>query len=66
MLDPSMLNLSPLIDTDGVVFVSSPKELAEALNGKSMSEHTNKEYFYLDPNLKKWEELITGGNETEN
>ena len=66
MLDPSMLNLSPLIDTEGVIFVSSPKELAEALNGNSMPEHTKKEYFYLDPNLKKWEELITGGNETEN
>ena len=66
MLDPSMLNLSPLIDTEGVAFVSSPKELAEALNGNSMSEYTKNEYFYLDPNLKKWEKLITGGNETEN
>ena len=66
MLDPTMVNLSPLIDIEGVIFVSTSKELAEALNGNSMSEYTKNEYFYLDPNLKKWEELITGKNATEN
>jgi surface carbohydrate biosynthesis protein (TIGR04326 family) len=61
MLDPSMLNLSPLLDYDNVLFVSSSAQLAKAINSFSGSENFKREYFYLDPSLSRWEKLINKG-----
>ena len=60
MLDARMLNLSPLLDYEDVMFVSSPEKLAKALNNFSGHKNYKKKYFYLDSNLSRWEKLING------
>ena len=60
MLDPSMLNLSPLLDHEDVLFVSSPEQFSDALNNFSSLTNIKREFFYLDSNLTRWEKLING------
>jgi surface carbohydrate biosynthesis protein (TIGR04326 family) len=57
-LDPSKLNQSPLLGYKDVLFVSSPEQLAEALNGFSNFGHVKRDFFYLDPDLPRWKRLI--------
>jgi len=61
VLDPVKLNLSPLKGCEGVSFVSSPQELADLLNNIGLVkglEEQGKDYFYLDPNLPKWKNIL--------
>lgn len=60
MLDPNTLNLSPLLDFKDVLFVSSPEELAEALNDFSTITSTKRDFFYLDSSFSRWRNLING------
>lgn len=60
MLDPNTLNLSPLLDFKDVFFVSSPEELAEALNDFSTITFTKRDFFYLDSSFSRWRNLING------
>ncbi len=60
MLDPNMLNLSPLLGHEDVLFVSSPEQLSDALNNSLDLTNIKREFFYLDPNLPRWEKLING------
>ncbi len=62
-LDPVKLNLSPLKGREGVSFVSSPQELAAVVSGIGQMkdiERQGKDYFYLDPELKRWRKLMLG------
>jgi len=61
MLDDTQLNLSPLRGHTGVTFVSTPRELASALD--RAHEHpeakvTNTDFFFLDPALPRWSRLL--------
>jgi len=61
VLNPNSLNLSPLRGLNGVSFVSSPEELAEAIKCQSaervgLNEYS--EYFFLDADLTRWISLI--------
>jgi len=60
-LDPKSLNLSPLKGSEGVYFVSSPGALAAILNRIGQMKEIagqGKDYFYLDPNLSRWQRLL--------
>ncbi|MBU6176780.1 MAG: hypothetical protein KGO80_03360 [Bacteroidetes bacterium] len=61
MLDPNTLNLSPLRGCEGVVFVSTPKELADALSASAsisnMKDKVNM-FFTLDIDLLRWRKLL--------
>lgn len=60
-LDPKSLNLSPLMGSDGVTFVSTPQELAIMLNDGGLTNEINqqgKDFFYLDTELPRWKELL--------
>lgn len=67
MLDGTELNFSPLRGHLGVSFVSTPKELAEALQrayrGKTPDIDQN-EFFYLDPQLPRWQRLLASSGMT--
>lgn len=66
-LDPTRLNLSPLKGSLGISFVSTPEELAEILNRNSQlkdNEDLGKDYFYLDPDLPRWRELLLKTDKT--
>lgn len=59
--DPNTLNLSPLLGREGVVFVSTPNELAHALNSsanKPCLAKKDPEFFALDADLPRWKQLI--------
>ncbi len=61
MLDGTGLNLSPLRARPGVRFVSTPEELAAALQVKcdaSGGERDRGEFFFLDPELPRWKKLL--------
>ena len=63
MLDDTQLNLSPLRGQPGVTFVSTPRELAAALD--RAHEHPearakNTDFFFLDPELPRWFRLLSG------
>jgi len=61
MLDDTQLNLSPLRGQSGVTFVSTPEELAAALDrahGHPETKVNNKEFFFLDPALPRWSRLL--------
>lgn len=61
MLDSSILNLSPLRGCDGIIFVSTPEELADALLSQSSfhcSDENRKDFFILDPMLPRWRKLL--------
>ena len=60
-LEASSLNLSPLKEIHGVLFVSSAKELGELFNGidnltNNISQ--NEDYFYLDSQLPRWKDFL--------
>jgi surface carbohydrate biosynthesis protein (TIGR04326 family) len=60
-LNPESLNLSPLRDRKGVLFVSNSKELATAI--QSIIECTSydsdcRDFFYIDSDLPRWKELL--------
>lgn len=60
-LDPSSLNLSPLRNCPGVLFISSTDELREALRQLEQSEeylHENEPFFYVGSNLDRWRQLL--------
>ena len=61
LLDGTTLNLSPLRNCKGVLFVTSPHELANKINGIDQLDVENNQgenYFYLDANLSRWRELL--------
>jgi len=60
-LNPESLNISPLRDRKGVLFVSSPDELAKAIVSiKESKSNTNnvQDFFYIDSDLPRWKELL--------
>jgi surface carbohydrate biosynthesis protein (TIGR04326 family) len=60
--DPKTLNLSPLRDSKGVQFVSTPKELKEALNKVKRRKKRikiKKSFFYVDKNIPRWKKFLT-------
>jgi len=56
-LDPSALNLSPLIGVAGVQFVSDSEELVAALETTNLLTEP-KQFFYLDSELPRWKTLL--------
>ena len=61
VLDPNTLNLSPLRGFDGVLFASTPEELAAALTSAATAPNTSgdqQEFFTLDPELPRWKKLL--------
>jgi surface carbohydrate biosynthesis protein (TIGR04326 family) len=67
-LDPKSLNLSPLKGSEGVSFVSSPEALAVVLNRMGQMKEIagqGKDYFYLDPNLSRWQRLLKQSGNSE-
>ncbi len=59
--DPNTLNLSPLLGREGVVFVSTPDELAHAMNSSlntPSSVRKDPEFFALDVDLPRWTQLL--------
>jgi surface carbohydrate biosynthesis protein (TIGR04326 family) len=62
MLDDAKLNLSPLRGQSDVRFVSTPEELAEALQmGKqhTVNRPDRNDFFFLDPELPRWRKLLS-------
>jgi surface carbohydrate biosynthesis protein (TIGR04326 family) len=62
MLDDAKLNLSPLRGQSDVRFVSTPEELAEALQmGKqhTVNRPDRNDFFFLDPELPRWQKLLS-------
>lgn len=57
MLDGSAFNMSPLRELGGVVYVSSPEALADALQ-QAKSCKNQMPYFNLNASLPKWRELL--------
>ena len=65
VLNPESLNLSPLRGNEDVIFVSSAEELSRVLNNSDkikINDNQDKDYFYNDPALPKWKELLLSGN----
>ena len=62
MLDEAQLNFSPLRGREGVRFVSTPEELADAL-GVGRAERSSaagvSDYFFLDPELPRWGRILS-------
>lgn len=63
MLDGSTFNVSPLRGMEGAVYVSNPKELAEALGqamgkAKGCNRIVAAPYFCLDEALPRWRKLL--------
>lgn len=59
--DPNTLNMSPLRECEGVVFVSTPVELAHALNSASSTRYAARkkhEFFTVDASLPRWKHLL--------
>jgi surface carbohydrate biosynthesis protein (TIGR04326 family) len=62
MLDDTQLNVSPLRGQTGVTFVSTPRELAAALDRaheQPEARATNTDFFFLDPELPRWSRLLS-------
>lgn len=59
MLDGHTFNVSPLRGLKGVVYVTSPGQLANALGNAKRSKHEAHElYFWLDGSLPRWRKLL--------
>lgn len=59
VLDGNTFNMSPLRGLKGVVYVTSPDDLAAALNNAKQRERVLAEpYFCLDKDLPRWQELL--------
>ncbi len=71
MLDGAELNYSPLRGHKGVGFVSTPKELSDVLQAqhhdppKSMFNKEAREFFFLDPEMPRWKQIIQDTNITD-
>ena len=61
-LEPTEFNLSPLRELPGVRFVTTPKQLAIALQTPPSSARTPApgDFFWLDMGFSKWRELLAG------
>jgi surface carbohydrate biosynthesis protein (TIGR04326 family) len=60
-LDPKTLNMSPLKNSEGVLFVSTSKEMATVLKRICQMKNIDKQgadYFYLDAELPRWRALL--------
>jgi surface carbohydrate biosynthesis protein (TIGR04326 family) len=60
-LSGNELNLSPLRGQVGVHFITSPKDLANALqltDTRNASNSTSNDYFFLDNTLERWTQLL--------
>lgn len=63
-LDPRALNLSPLLGRSDVAFVSNQRELLTALTEEQPATgHAPDNYFFLDPDLPRWKQLLENLNE---
>ena len=65
VLNPESLNLSPLRGNQDVIFVSSAEELSRVLNNSDkikISDKQDKDYFYSNPMLPRWKELLLSVN----
>jgi surface carbohydrate biosynthesis protein (TIGR04326 family) len=61
VLDPLTLNLSPLRGRAGVLFASTPEELASKIASAAAtprSERAHQDFFTLDPELPRWRKLL--------
>jgi surface carbohydrate biosynthesis protein (TIGR04326 family) len=61
VLDPNILNLSPLRGFAGALFASTPEELAAALTSAATATRTlgdQQNFFTLDLELPRWRKLI--------
>jgi surface carbohydrate biosynthesis protein (TIGR04326 family) len=61
MLDSTELNVSPLRSRPGVRFVSTPEELAAAMQthaGDSDGQRARPDFFFLEPGLPRWRRLL--------
>jgi hypothetical protein len=61
VLDPNILNLSPLRGCPGALFASTSEELAAALTSAATAPRTRDDrhkFFTLDPELPRWRKLI--------
>ena len=61
VLDPNTLNLSPLRNCEGVLFASTPEDLASALTSLSVAPQTRDDrhkFFTIDAELPRWRKLI--------
>ncbi len=61
ILDPNILNLSPLRGRDGVFFASTPVELREALLSAvspSLMTAAKVDFFTCDRDLRRWRKLL--------
>ena len=61
MLDERELNFSPLRGQPGAHFVSTPEELAQALQTAGRVAAANPardEFFFLDPELPRWQKVL--------
>jgi surface carbohydrate biosynthesis protein (TIGR04326 family) len=61
-LQGAHLNLSPLRGRSGVAFVSSGRELVDALLAAPAADRANadrEQFFFLDSELPRWERLLS-------
>jgi len=59
MLDSENLNMSPLRNVSGVLYVKNPVELVTAIrNSQQPGSMEPSPYFYLDRNLPRWQKLL--------
>jgi len=65
VLDPNLMNLSPLRSCDGVIFISTSKELVKALYSIKCKPNivgkTN--YFIVDKDLPRWRRILLSKKE---
>jgi surface carbohydrate biosynthesis protein (TIGR04326 family) len=60
VLDGDTFNMSPLRDLEGVVYVTNPTELADALrNARSHKGVIADHCFFLDKDLPRWRKLLS-------
>jgi surface carbohydrate biosynthesis protein (TIGR04326 family) len=62
MLEEAELNFSPLRGQSGVHFVSTPQQLASALQTggqRQVKFRDHNEFFFLDPVLSRWQRLLS-------
>jgi surface carbohydrate biosynthesis protein (TIGR04326 family) len=59
MLDSNSFNMSPLRGLEGIVYVTNPTELADALrNARSRERVVAEPYFCLNKGLPRWRKLL--------
>lgn len=61
VLDSSSLNFSPLRGIEGAIFVETQAQLVNIINNlniKQNSKFENNNYFYLDHDLPRWNDLL--------